>query len=116
MKHRFAKELSESVLGEDFPRRRASRIRVTCLGEIPKVETHSELVTWLISQQLNFKKVFRSLVNDFPSQIRDCYVAEENSDTNVATVLQAYSTARLVFLYSLLNLKSTFMTQKSSAS
>jgi hypothetical protein len=82
----IAKELGESVLWEELPRRRACRIRVTRPGEILKVETHSELISWLISQQLNFKKVFRSLVDDLPSEIWDREITEENSDVNDDTV------------------------------
>jgi|694.fasta_scaffold05066_10 hypothetical protein len=78
----IAKELGESVLWEDLPGRRACRIRVTRPGEILKTETHAELITWLISQQLNFKKVFRSLVDDMPSEIWDREITEENSDVN----------------------------------
>ena len=74
--------LGFDVAWDELPGRRACRIRVTRPGEISKIENHDEYREWFINQQLKFKQVFRSLVDDLPSEIWDREITEDGSSSS----------------------------------
>lgn len=74
--------LGFDVTWDELPGRRACRIRVTRPGEISKMENHGEYREWFIDQQLKFKQVFRSLVDDLPSEIWDREITEDGSSSS----------------------------------
>jgi hypothetical protein len=74
--------LGSEILWDELPGRRACRIRLSRAGDISNLESHSELIKWLISQQVKFKQVFRSLVETLPSEIWDRDIHEQSSSNN----------------------------------
>lgn len=63
--------INHELIWDDLPGKRACRIRITRPGDVTNVESHPEIIQWLIEQQVKFKQVFRSLVEALPSEIWD---------------------------------------------
>lgn len=77
----ISKNLGSETLWDELPGRRACRIRLSRSGDISNIESHSELIKWLIEQQVKFKQVFRSLVEALPSEIWDRDIPDEGSSS-----------------------------------
>jgi hypothetical protein len=75
----ITKELGAEPTWDELPGRRACRIRLTRPGEVTNVENHADLISWLITQQVNFKQVFRSRTEALPSEIWDRDIPENDA-------------------------------------